>query len=181
MEISGASRWEDISYLTSLSWDRHLAWSGVRRGSTGLGGQRTCRIAGPIGRPYPGSTGQGVRQEAAGGLFLGAQGWGESQVGDAAGPRSADAAGGGQRMACASLAARSGSRSWVLDSPANTSISTDRRSRTCTMTGSAGLAAPAAWPVCARGAAAADAAAAGAARVPIAVAARPAPARPAAP
>ena len=135
----------------------------VRRSARqcGLGGQRTCRIAGPIGRPYPGSTGQGVRQEAAGGLFLGAQGWGESQVGGAAGPRSADAACGGQRMACASLAARSGSRSWVLDSPANTSISPDRRSRTCTMTGSAGLAAPAAWPVCARGAAAADAAAAG--------------------
>jgi hypothetical protein len=27
MEISGASRWEDISYLTGLSWDG--AWPGA--------------------------------------------------------------------------------------------------------------------------------------------------------
>src|SRR5690242_4031423 len=91
MEISGASRWEDISYLTSLLWDGRLARSGLRRGSA------VWRAVGwsdrePAGNaPYPGSTGQGVGQEAADGLS-GVWGWGESQVGGAAGPRSVPAA-----------------------------------------------------------------------------------------
>src|SRR6516162_3106453 len=69
MEISGASRWEDISYLTGLSWVG--AWPVAAFGAAmRMVGQRTglARRAGPLA-PYPGSTDRGVRQEAAGGLF----------------------------------------------------------------------------------------------------------------
>jgi len=47
------------------------AWPGPAFGAAvWFGGQRTVRIAGPAGNaPYPGSTGQGVRLQAAGGLL----------------------------------------------------------------------------------------------------------------
>src|SRR5262249_22590056 len=90
----------------------------------------------------------------------------------------------GHRTARVSLAASSGSRSLLCVVPANTSISPDLASRTCTTTGSVGSpSGPGARFVRVPAALAADDAIVGAVAMTLAavLAARPAPARPAAP
>src|SRR5579859_5375621 len=118
MEISGASRWEDISYLTGLS---SLAQGGRTCGDT----WRRSWYTGT--RPAPRVPVHQDRWRSACGVT------GERESGSGAGLVRKDELGPGQWAARANLAARPGSRRRVFVSPEKMSMSPERRSRTWTM------------------------------------------------